>query len=665
MLLLAAVVVVASRWESISAEVRFSGLVASLLAVYFTAETLRHRVHLTATSLATLAAALTAPVGIAAASTLDQQWPVCVLVGGLAAMVATELQSRRWNVTTLKAATVVATGLAAAGLAALLNFPVSVIGAGCAVMFLLLGATKRSIAHSAAVGCTPALVALAQAGIGAGTLERLGSTGASLAWSAPLSAVIAAGVIAVQAHRRRELTLVAVAAATLAGGLLTGGISADLSTIIWWCVPGAALLLLETIAALSGSSIWAAAANKARPIVLWPTLLTGALAPFFTLGWAFADMNGVNGNEAWSIPLAVTATALWAAAVAMFRADHDDTSLTAVFWGASSASLATAMSLQPTTFGWAEVGTLTAVAVAMTVVSVAMSKVPMASSVRSSQWAHGSSLVFVTAGALSCAVLDLTATQASLGMLTIAVVLAGIGFLRTRFNPIDTAALATASVAAVIATGASPALLSITLTVLSAMVFLYSVAALREQFAVGAGFGFAASLTSLWWTSGTNVAVIGAIEPYGADGGDLALLVATGVMIGVGALVRRSQTVSSWLAYSPGLGMAAAWLLVTQLDDASAWATLLALSIGLAATAVGGFRRLGAPLLIGTAMIIATVMISAGSRLAAAPTWLWIAVGGIGLLVLAAVIERSDRPIIATSDSTRQSLLQQFCQDFD
>ena len=103
MLLLAAIVVVAGRWESISPEVRFAGLVAALLGVYFTAETLRSRIRLTATALATLAAALTAPVGIAAAATLEQEWPACILVGGLAALLATELQSRRWNVHPLKA----------------------------------------------------------------------------------------------------------------------------------------------------------------------------------------------------------------------------------------------------------------------------------------------------------------------------------------------------------------------------------------------------------------------------------------------------------------------------------------------------------------------------------------------------------------------------------
>jgi hypothetical protein len=62
--------------------------------------------------------------------------------------------------------------------------------------------------------------------------------------------------------------------------------------------------------------------------------------------------------------------------------------------------------------------------------------------------------------------------------------------------------------------------------------------------------------------------------------------------------------------------------------------------------------------------IVASVGISAGSRLAAAPTWLWIAAGGFGLLILAATVERSDRPLIVSDDSHR-SVVQQFCHDFD
>ncbi|HSP29845.1 MAG TPA: DUF2157 domain-containing protein, partial [Ilumatobacteraceae bacterium] len=86
LLLVASVIVVASNWAAIDPSVRFAGLVASLVGVYFAAEAGRRLLPTTSRALAALAALLTAPVGVAAAATLSQPWPVCTLVGGLAAL---------------------------------------------------------------------------------------------------------------------------------------------------------------------------------------------------------------------------------------------------------------------------------------------------------------------------------------------------------------------------------------------------------------------------------------------------------------------------------------------------------------------------------------------------------------------------------------------------
>ena len=160
LLLVASIVVVAGNWESIDESVRFSGLVAALVAVYFVAEAARRRSPQTASALAALAAMLTAPVGIAAAATLSQPWPVCILVGGLASLIATEVQSRRWDIPLLRAVAVVSFGLAATGLAALMSVPVALIGACGAVAALGLGAPRRAVALGLAVGASPVLVAL-------------------------------------------------------------------------------------------------------------------------------------------------------------------------------------------------------------------------------------------------------------------------------------------------------------------------------------------------------------------------------------------------------------------------------------------------------------------------------------------------------------------------
>jgi len=84
------------------------------------------------------------------------------------------------------------------------------------------------------------------------------------------------------------------------------------------------------------------------------------------------------------------------------------------------------------------------------------------------------------------------------------------------------------------------------------------------------------------------------------------------------------------------------------------------------ALGIGGWRRLGAPLVAGTIMIGGTILLSAGPRLATTPTWTWIAAGGVGLLVVAALIERSERPLlpIGRRAQTKQSLLERFYEEF-
>jgi hypothetical protein len=133
-----------------------------------------------------------------------------------------------------------------------------------------------------------------------------------------------------------------------------------------------------------------------------------------------------------------------------------------------------------------------------------------------------------------------------------------------------------------------------------------------------------------------------------------------------GWLLRRQLSASTWLAYSPGLGMAGTWLIATQLEVGTDWATFGALLFGVVAVAIGGVRKLGAPLVLGTLTAVTTIVVSAGSRLATTPTWVWIAVGGAGLLVIAALIERSERPLLPVGrrGGQQRSLLEQFCDEF-
>ena len=56
--------------------------------------------------------------------------------------------------------------------------------------------------------------------------------------------------------------------------------------------------------------------------------------------------------------------------------------------------------------------------------------------------------------------------------------------------------------------------------------------------------------------------------------------------------------------------------------------------------AIGGWRRLAAPLFIGTALTATALVAATGHRLAVLPVWVGIAVGGVALLLLAALIEQ-------------------------
>ncbi len=232
MLLVASIIVVAGQWKTIGPEARFAGLVGSLLTIYFAAEAGRRRIHSTATALAVLAACLTAPVGIAAAAALEAEWPICITIGGLAALAATELQSRRWRVGPLQAAVVVAAGLSVTGVAALSGVPVALLGAGAAALALALGATRRGVALAALVPLVPLLELLADAGVGPGTFARIGATGTA-SWVAPLASLIAGAVIGVTAHRRSSAALATGAIATIVSGSVVGLVDAAPPIGVW------------------------------------------------------------------------------------------------------------------------------------------------------------------------------------------------------------------------------------------------------------------------------------------------------------------------------------------------------------------------------------------------------------------------------------------------
>ncbi len=711
MLLVASVIVVAGQWKTIGPEARFAGLVGSLLAIYFAAEAGRRRLRATSTALAVLAACLTAPVGIAAAAALDAEWPICITIGGLTALLATELQSRRWSVGPLKAAVVVAAGLTVTGVAALSGAPVALLGAGAAALALSCGATRRSIALASAVPLVPLLGLLADAGVGAGTLARIGATGTA-SWVAPVASLIAGLVIAVTAHRRSSASLATASLATITFGIVVGLVDAAPPAGVWLALPAAVVACLELASFARHRSLFGRWADAARTVASPVLALVGVGLPVAaSLGTVVSDELGDGSLHALALPVCATAAAAVVAAVAQrsrtatsANTSNDDgkewrdgvltvgaigasVAIPAVFdlelslvaalalggWLLSTALTAWRVWIPVTTVhvGWAIVaigvaGVSPAWFSVVVLVSTAMMLAACASSTAASARFVGvPTTVFVStallAGQWSDALPWLAATLA-----VIAVAATGTAMCFERFGTLDAFALSVGVAALAVSFGATPASVSLALTLVATQCWLYSIVADRADGAGASAVIAGAGLLSLWWTTGTNQLAIEWLEPFGIDGQDLALGAASVALILAGLAIRATIRPSTWLAYSPGLGTAVAWLLVSQNAPDGDWATLGALLVGVVAVGIGGARRLGAPLVLGTVALVGTLLISAGPRLAAAPTWAWIAVGGIGLLTVAALVERSERPLLPIGERREvESLVESFCQEFE
>jgi hypothetical protein len=82
--------------------------------------------------------------------------------------------------------------------------------------------------------------------------------------------------------------------------------------------------------------------------------------------------------------------------------------------------------------------------------------------------------------------------------------------------------------------------------------------------------------------------------------------------------------------------------LAERIGGGSGWHSLFAGCVGVLAVAAGGWRRALAPLLLGTATLVAVVMREALDSGAGVPTWAWLAAGGTALIAAAVAMERND-----------------------
>jgi hypothetical protein len=118
-------------------------------------------------------------------------------------------------------------------------------------------------------------------------------------------------------------------------------------------------------------------------------------------------------------------------------------------------------------------------------------------------------------------------------------------------------------------------------------------------------------------------------------------------LVAAGFLARRpsprgSRELSSWVAYGPAIALLGAAAMAERLAGGAGVHALVAGSLGTVAVAIGGWRRLAAPLLLGTALMAAVVLSETLAYTATMPTWGWLALAGSALLAAGIAMERAE-----------------------
>ncbi|HWC12843.1 MAG TPA: hypothetical protein VG455_16665, partial [Acidimicrobiales bacterium] len=105
---------------------------------------------------------------------------------------------------------------------------------------------------------------------------------------------------------------------------------------------------------------------------------------------------------------------------------------------------------------------------------------------------------------------------------------------------------------------------------------------------------------------------------------------------------RRSWPLSSWVAYGPAIVLLGGVALVERLTGGGGEHGVIAGAVGVVAVAAGGWRRLLAPLFLGTLLIAVLAVRESLWALAGVPTWAWLGTAGALLLAVGVALERSD-----------------------
>jgi hypothetical protein len=109
-----------------------------------------------------------------------------------------------------------------------------------------------------------------------------------------------------------------------------------------------------------------------------------------------------------------------------------------------------------------------------------------------------------------------------------------------------------------------------------------------------------------------------------------------------GVIAKRRNGIGSWTAYGPALTLLGAASLAERFAGGPPIHALVAGTVGTVAVMVGGWRRLAAPLVLGTAMLGSVVVSETLAFTATLPTWAWLAASGTILVAAGIAMERAE-----------------------
>jgi hypothetical protein len=251
-------------------------------------------------------------------------------------------------------------------------------------------------------------------------------------------------------------------------------------------------------------------------------------------------------------------------------------------------------------------------------------------------WTNDGRLLYGLAIPLQVAVVDigllagLDVAFIGVSLCVAALVWAGLGEVvdgEVRAPATVTAGLG--SVAGILVSASDPVALGISFLVTGGAVI--GLAVLQQS--VGLGY-FGGLLVLAGTLTELAAADVAAVDAYVAP---VALY-----LLGAGAAARRRSEMSSWVAYAPAVALMGTTSFVERINGGSGWHAIAAGAVGVAAVAVGGWRRLAGPLFVGTALLACVVGFESLAVTATVPTWGWLAIGGGVLLATGIMLERRD-----------------------